>query len=375
MKNRIILYGLLLLLASCVKMNDNIKEYMDRGEINYIGKVDSASTAGGKERILFTWKANNDPRIEQCWIYWNNMRDSASFPVSPAALDENGYMSAIPAIPEGTYVFNMYHTGAKGYRSVPQEVTGRSYGELYRSTLIPRSIGIIEVGEDNAVVNLAASGETEIRTEIVYESESGEMKIQIVLPDERQATITDHKDQGTLSTVSYYRPEPDSPDDFPSDASATKTFPKYMPVHDLDKTGWTIWANTEEVVEEYALAVYLIDDDVDTYWHSRYDYSVGPYPLPHIIIIDMKQVAFIDDIQLMRRNPNGVNYVDFETSMDGEQWTPIGSFDFIQIDGRQGFNIQKGFARYLKIIIPDKSPQGQYTNFREVYVVGYYVEE
>jgi len=55
--------------------------------------------------------------------------------------------------------------------------------------------------------------------------------------------------------------------------------------------------------------------------------------------------------------------------------TPIGSFDFIQIDGRQGFNIQKGFARYLKIIIPDKSPQGQYTNFREVYVVGYYVEE
>lgn len=36
------------LLASCSGMNDIIQDYLDRGEINYIGRPDSLLSTGGK---------------------------------------------------------------------------------------------------------------------------------------------------------------------------------------------------------------------------------------------------------------------------------------------------------------------------------------
>jgi hypothetical protein len=119
-------------------MNDNIEAYMDRGEINYIGKVDSTFTLSGKERIVFKWKMNADPRIENCVIYWNNNRDSVRFRISDLVMDESGYFSAEIPIAEGTYIFSMYHTGSKGHRSVREELTGRSYGALFEQTLTNR---------------------------------------------------------------------------------------------------------------------------------------------------------------------------------------------------------------------------------------------
>ena len=68
------LYVLLsFLLASCSGMNDIIQEYLDRGEINYIGKTDSIYAIGGKNRITFKWIVNADPRIEKnvyCLAKW-----------------------------------------------------------------------------------------------------------------------------------------------------------------------------------------------------------------------------------------------------------------------------------------------------------------
>ena len=52
MNRNIILYCFsFLFLLACDGMNDNIKEYLDRGEINYIGRADSAIAMGGINRI------------------------------------------------------------------------------------------------------------------------------------------------------------------------------------------------------------------------------------------------------------------------------------------------------------------------------------
>ncbi|WP_286084320.1 DUF4998 domain-containing protein [Parabacteroides goldsteinii] len=52
-------------------MNDIIEEYLDRGEINYIGRPDSVTCDGGLYRVKLTWKVGKDVRIESCKIFWN----------------------------------------------------------------------------------------------------------------------------------------------------------------------------------------------------------------------------------------------------------------------------------------------------------------
>src|SRR5690554_4101948 len=80
-----------LILISCQGMNDNIEEYLKRGEVNYLARVDSAKVFGGKERIMFDWKVALDPRIEACAIYWNNKQDSAICSIDRQMVDDNRF--------------------------------------------------------------------------------------------------------------------------------------------------------------------------------------------------------------------------------------------------------------------------------------------
>ena len=79
-------------LASCSGMNDIIEEYLDRGEINYIGRPDSVTCDGGLYRVKLTWKVGKDVRIESCKIFWNMGADSLIYPIDKESLI-NGYAS------------------------------------------------------------------------------------------------------------------------------------------------------------------------------------------------------------------------------------------------------------------------------------------
>jgi hypothetical protein len=214
MKNQRIAYlffAASMLLASCSGMNDDFQEYLDRGEINYIGKVDSVSVLGGDCRIRFTWKFSEDPRIERCAIYWTTTdtverRDSATFSINRSALDADGYMSVIFPIPEGSYLFSMYNTGTKGYRSVREEVTGVVYGEQYRSTLTPRRIGNVATLFDRAVIDWKASDNDEMSSTLHYLNASGQAASKMVSSSESQTELTDFKRGTEYFVTSRYMP-------------------------------------------------------------------------------------------------------------------------------------------------------------------------
>ena len=197
-------------------MNDNIREYLDRGEINYIGKVDSARTYAGRERIRFKWLVNNDPRIEQCRIYWNNNRDSASFPVHPSLLDKDGFMSATLDIPEGSYAFSMYHTGARGYRSISEEVTGTSYGEIYESYLLKRFVKRASYDDDEGCLHIewysADAGEAGIV--LNYTDTDGNSGSLLVAPKETATTIPSMKVGEPVFYSTMYKPDVTAIDTF-----------------------------------------------------------------------------------------------------------------------------------------------------------------
>jgi len=173
MKNSVFIFFIVLLMSSCQKMNDNIQEYLDRGEIDYIGTPVWATALGGNNRILLLWMVNTDPRIEQCTIYWNNGLDSTTCQVTPKPLSEieglpDGlvipeevdtlgakYMTAmLDNMPENVYIFDIFHTGSLGHRSVRYELTGQSYGESYRQTLMNRILKSAVYKMDDGTLNV-----------------------------------------------------------------------------------------------------------------------------------------------------------------------------------------------------------------------------
>ena len=209
MKNTVIFFSMIfvLIMSSCLKMNDNIKDYMDRGVVNYIGKVDSAVALSGKERIVFKWKMNSDPRIERCVIYWNNYRDSASYPVNASDMDENGYLSAELPIAEGTYIFNMHHAGSGGHRSVREEVTGRSYGALYEQTLMNRLFKSAKYDDFDIAVSWSMALEGELGVLLEYTDIYGKKQTEVVPETATATTLPDMDIDKPLFFKTMYKPD------------------------------------------------------------------------------------------------------------------------------------------------------------------------
>lgn len=76
-------------------------------------------------------------------------------------------------------------------------------------------------------------------------------------------------------------------------------------------------------------AKHLIDGNVETFWHSRW--QGGSDPLPYEIIIDMNHRVKIAQIELLPRgrgSNNPIKVVRFEASEDGTNWESIGQFGF-----------------------------------------------
>jgi hypothetical protein len=143
---QIFLLTAFVMFASCKGMNDNIEEYLDRGELNYLGRPDSAYVLGGNERVNIFWKINDDPRITGATVTWNDLDNNEQhqdYTINRSTL-VNGYAIVPLTIPEGTYVFKIVHTGAtENTPSIETEVSGISYGESYLTSV--RNTGFINL--------------------------------------------------------------------------------------------------------------------------------------------------------------------------------------------------------------------------------------
>lgn len=140
----------------------------------------------------------------------------------------------------------------------------------------------------------------------------------------------------------------------------------------LDRTGWTAEATSEETTGEGAgngVAGCILDDDASTYWHSSW--QVMAYP-PFEIVIDMQAEHTVSQIALAQRC-NG--YTDtatgrFSISSDKNSWTEVGQFSMENgLEETQTFGVNTAKGRYLKIRIETSHRDG-YASLSEVYVYG-----
>lgn len=140
----------------------------------------------------------------------------------------------------------------------------------------------------------------------------------------------------------------------------------------LDRTDWTVEANTEELVGETSHnsgpADRMLDGDLTTYWHSQW--QNGSHALPHELIFDTQKEYTFTQFALIHRE--GYSYVragEFYVSSDKEHWEKVGNFFMKQENGSQVFGITPMKGRYFKVLITE-SNNGNNSALAEIYAYG-----
>ena len=212
----------LFIVSSCDDMNSIHQEYLDREESVQVGRPELKAVIGGKERVELSWLLNNDPKIHQTRIFWNNRKDSVSVTVPPNRTEP--VMSHKVAVPEGVYVFEMINLSQNGHRSLASSMSGKSYGETFRKGLKNRAISIHTYDTEQALeINwVALASESALGTEITYVTTAGVVTEMIAEPGATFNNTTVLKGVVRDSEFSYrtlYRPEKNSFDVFWTDAA------------------------------------------------------------------------------------------------------------------------------------------------------------
>ena len=142
MKLLVVLCGILIsnLFGACTDMNDNIDEYLSRGETVYIAKSDSIKVLAGKERFYVKyWQT--DPRATEMRIYWSQKKDSVcvSIPEERDIKDSlEVWVGKEQGIKEGSYSLSVVTFDKFGNKSIPDEQSVNVYGDKFATTISPR---------------------------------------------------------------------------------------------------------------------------------------------------------------------------------------------------------------------------------------------
>lgn len=134
-----ILLGIAIVLVACRKMDDYKDKYLTGGSTTYTGKVDSVKAHPGDGRIMLSGLLIADPKITEMRIYWNNKTDSFVLPVNRTA-GVDTVRAILNNMEEGVKTFTLITIDKYGNRSVDVTITGRVFGEVYKSLLLNRTI-------------------------------------------------------------------------------------------------------------------------------------------------------------------------------------------------------------------------------------------
>ncbi|WP_257670346.1 family 43 glycosylhydrolase [Parapedobacter tibetensis] len=117
------------------------------------------------------------------------------------------------------------------------------------------------------------------------------------------------------------------------------------------KDDWSIAGFSSEEINNSRLAIRLIDNDLTTYWITRYSSDPTNYP-DHWITVDMGEVRKVDGFIVSQKNGDRkVKELEIFVGNDNETWESLGVFELNNINRlRQYVDLQqqKQF-RYFKL--------------------------
>lgn len=247
-----------LAVVSCKDMNALHEVYLEKGEVIYTNKVDSLNTYSGKGRLMIWGILESAFNVDEVVVTWNDGNDMEIFPYTKSDEDADTLNLVVTGLEEGNYEFSVYSKDADGNQSIPVTLFGTVYGEIFRSTLVPRPANGFSYNGPDTWLKFETSDENQRKTEIKYRNTGGE-EITEELSREKDTAALSGYDLGTdIVYRTYYVPTQarengmeTSIDQFDSDWK-TLALPDILPV--LESMTFTgvlggvkvNWENTEE---------------------------------------------------------------------------------------------------------------------------------
>lgn len=123
----------------------------------------------------------------------------------------------------------------------------------------------------------------------------------------------------------------------------------------VDRSNWSVIDYSSQEDQggegETGLATDVLDNDLQTYWHSCWS-NCTPAP-PHHITIDMGDLTTIDGLRFNQRQSlsRSVKEIRIEVSNDNSTWTSLGTFELQNTAGTQDITFSNSQqCRYMKFI-------------------------
>ncbi|MEA4917088.1 DUF4998 domain-containing protein [Proteiniphilum sp.] len=174
------LLAVLACIISCDDMNEIQREFADREEQVYLGKVDSIKSIPGFGKAKLTWYLGSDPKIEQTIIYWNERQDSIVRNVTRTSSDLLRDSIIIENLPEGSTLFEFRNVNSNGQTSLFTSATATVWGETFADGLRVRRLTkmVFNYEQSNYVLALspATAGDSVVYSQIIYTDNQGAEK-------------------------------------------------------------------------------------------------------------------------------------------------------------------------------------------------------
>ena len=190
-------------MVSCEDMNSLHRQYLDRGELIYPGKVDSINIYPGIEKVKFEWEIKADPRIAKVEIRWSEGAEARKREYPVTRTEDGAFtMSAlIEGMPEGSYSFEFITWDDVGNRSLSTTRAVDIYGAT--NYLAHRTAKATRLGNGTAIIWQPADPGM-VRVELSYTDFNG-VKQQLSVWPEETNTIIFH--QNDVQMVTVYKQE------------------------------------------------------------------------------------------------------------------------------------------------------------------------
>jgi len=217
-------------------MLEDTRQYTDKGETIYVGKVDSLRTYPGNKRIEIRGDLRYGLTQTKCvlsWIHSSGEAQSKIIDITRTGPDD--YISVLlENMEEGPYEFTAITYDDLGNSSIPVTVNGYVYGDLYAQSLINRNIdGQIvtsyDEGEFLATLKwLPLNYEDATGTYLTYELADGSgVETIFVETNEIETVISGAKPGGNFEWYTSYKPDDEAIDIFETDKSIRQSTTQY----------------------------------------------------------------------------------------------------------------------------------------------------
>ncbi|GHE33860.1 DUF4998 domain-containing protein [Sphingobacterium griseoflavum] len=323
----------IILLCRCTPIDYYYSDYLENAERVYPGRVDSISFKPGYNRAAIQSLISTDARVVKMRISWGA---NGIFETPILAEDIATYKDIlIPTIEEGIYTFDIRTYDSEGNQSMRAEVFGRVYGPNYSANLNNRIIEQIRKENQDLIVNwIPESGDSTLRgIEISYLTLTGDSATVFSEAAIHQTRLPNYKPDTRINYRTLFKPTSLAIDMFyapTQNIDPVSYLPTERSLH--PRTNWAIAGFSSEEPANNRLANRVIDDDVATFWITRYSTQPTDYP-NHWITIDMKEELQVDGFFFAQKNGDRkVRELEIFISQDNETFESVGRYGLAAID-------------------------------------------